>query len=346
MKQANIKELNINQKEMYLLYAQSIELQYLYNLSIEKNSNNILKYYLLPKKWLDHLKVKYNYSSIKQEIKYEDCLDYNKFKQNISKRINNNNNINKELNLIENYIEKKYIPKYKMNYLENFIPVRQDIFENLNDDLLYEIIIGEGNIIIFDNNKQKPNKCIFICSINSNYENENEDISEFMVNIDSFLILDDKKKIKEKKKLIHYISGNKGINNYYKERNIDSSKIGEQIIYDKEEDEIGIFFNFNKKEDIYQTPNGFMEEYINKFIPKEKQIKKHESSQSQIKDPGKEQKNLTEMKLINAFGPNIDVYKLNQPKKPLPKCITIYGDIYYYLKQRNKNNCYIYRFNE
>ena len=343
MRQANINQLNINQKEMYLLYAQSIELQYLYNLSLEKNSYNTLKYYIIPKQWLDNLKSKYNYSSIRQEIKYEDCLDYNKFKQNISKRIKNNNNLNNELLLIENYIEKKYIPKYKMNYPEDFIPVRPDVFENINDDLLYEIIIGEENIFIFDNNKQNPNKCLFICSISSNCQNGNEDISDFVVNIDSFLILDDKKKNKEKKKLINYIAENKGIKNYYKERNIDPNKIGEQMIYDKEEDEIGIFYNFNKKEDEYQTPSGFMEEYINKFIPEEKQVKKH-SSQPQNLESENEQNNQTEMKLIRNFGSTFNVYNEPQPKKP--KCIIIYGDIYYYLKQRNKNNCFIYKFDQ
>ena len=328
--QANINQLNVNIKEMYLLYAQTIELQYLYNSRIEKNSYKTLKYYLLPKKWLDYLKSKYNYSSIKQEIKIEDCLDYNKFKQNISKMINNNYNINKELNLIDNYIDKKYIPKFKMNYPQNFIPVRQDIFENLNNDLLYEIIIGEENIFIFDNNKHCPNKNIFICSINLNHENENEDISEIEVNIDSIIILDDKKKIKEKKKLIQYISDSKGIKNYYKERNINSNTIGEQIIYDKEDDEIGIFYNFKNKEDKYQTKDDFMGEYINILKPKEEPEKE-------------EQKNVTEMKLIAALGQKFTKQSI-KPKKS--KCITIYGDIYYYLNQRNKNNMRIYKFDE
>ena len=330
--QGNINQLNINQKEIYLLYAQSIELQYLYNLTIEKNNYNSLQYYLIPKKWLDFLKSKYNYSSIKQEIKQEDCLNYDQFKQNISKIINNNYNLYQELNLIENYIEKKYIPKYKINYPEDFIPVRKDIFGNLDDDLLYEIIIGEGNIFIFDNNKQNPNKNIFICSIN--YEKENEDISEFEVNIDSIIILDDKKKIKEKKKLLQYISGNKGIKNYYKERNIDPNRFGEQIIYDKEDDEIGIFYNCKNKEDKYQTPDCFMEEYINKLIPPKEE------------EPENKQNNYTEMKLDGVFGKK---YKNEQPKPKKLKCVTIHGDIYYYLKQRNKNikdNISIYTFND
>lgn len=337
MNQSNFNQLNINQKEIYLLYAQSVELQYLYNLTLEKNNYNTLKYYLLPKKWLDFLKAKYNYSSIKQEIKYEDCLDYNKFKQNISNIIKNNYNLKEELNLIENYVEKKYIPKYKMHYPQDFIPVRQDIFENLNDDLLYDIIIGEKNIFIFDNNKQNLNKNIYICSIKVNNENINEDISEFEINIDSILILDDKKKNREKKKLFQYISENKGIKNYYKERNIDPNKFGEQIIYDKEDDEIGIFFNFINKENEYQTPDGFMQEYINQFIPKE---------ESEIEIERNNNSNYTEKKLIYVFGQKFK----NEPKEQIepkkPKCVTIYGDIYYYLNTRYRDNTQIYKFNE
>lgn len=337
-------------KEINLLYSQTIELQKLYYQTIYENDSRTSKYYLLPKKWLDNLKSKYNYSSIIQGINILDCHDYNYFREILLKNKENNkynNNFINEINTIENNIEKETISKYSINYPINFVPVKPDIFENLNKKLLYDLIIGEGNIFIFDNDKQHKNQNIFICSINSN-ENT-EDISDFSVNVDSILILKEKKRTKERNKFIKYISENKGIKNYFKQRKIDANKIGEQIVYNNEDEEVAIFYKIKNKEE-NQTPNSFIEEYIKKIYSEEKEEEKEGKSTTfclkeiygnkfKVIQEKKENKNINkinENKIINQSEGNI--------KKP--KLITINGDIYFYLKRHGINNSFVYIFNE
>ena len=89
MSSRNNNLLDSHKINMYLIYAQSIELQILYYQQISKNNYEILKYYLVPKLWLDDYKSKFNYDSIKKEIKLEDCQDYNNFISSILKKNNN-----------------------------------------------------------------------------------------------------------------------------------------------------------------------------------------------------------------------------------------------------------------
>lgn len=332
-------------KKIYLLYSQALELHKLYYQTIFENESRILKYYLLPKKWLDNLKYKYNYSSIIQNINIVDCYDYNSFKEKIliDKINDKNNNFINEINTIENDLEKVSIPKYSINYPRNFVPIKPDILENLNKNLLYELIIGEKNIFIFDNDEKNKNKNIFICSMNPN-ENS-EDISDFTINVDSILILKDKRKIKEKKKLIKFISENKGIKNYYKERKIDVNKIGEQIIYDNEEEEVGIFYQIKKDNEEYKTPDPFFEEYIERTFP-QKKIKEDEKE-------GKDtvwalQKAFGTFKMINEKNDNDNkIIQKKEENNKKTKLITINGDIYYYLnKHEIRDNCIVSVFNE
>ena len=143
--------------EMSLLYTQSIEIIKLYHQEIKKNILNILKYYIVPKKWLDNYKSKNNYDSNKEEIPFS--INQNKI----------NIDLNEEINSIESLKETGSIEKYKICYPKNFTLVKKEIFNNLNEIYLYEVIIGEKNIFIFDNNKESKDKNIFICSLN--YEN-------------------------------------------------------------------------------------------------------------------------------------------------------------------------------
>ena len=340
MAEANINQLNECQIDMYLLYAQSLEIQKLYYQTIKENSLNYLKYYLLPKKWLDNLKSKYNYSYIKQQINALDCRDYNTFKQNLLKNKTNSNNNNdnfiNEFKSIEANLETKCISIYQFNYPCNFVLVREDIFEkmNINKKLLYEIIIGENNIFIIDN------KNIYICTLS--FDKNNEDISEFVINIEGFIILNEKKKIKERKRLFKYISNNKGIKNYYKERNINTSIKEKQMMIDKEGEEVGMFFSIEQKQE-YITPGNFLEEYINQMYPNEIIQNENELSLSQMSAPQNKETELenqkekiTEVGLKLIFGSQ---NKINKGKKKAPKCISIKGDIYYYKTHSNYSVC-------
>ena len=340
MSNININQLNISQTKMCLLYAQSLEIQKLYYQTIRENTLNYLKYYLLPKKWLDELKYKYNYSYIQKQISTLDFSDYNIFKQNLlknnSKNNDNNNNFMNEFQSIETYIEKKYSSLYHFNYPFNFVLVREDIFEdmNINKKLLYEIIIGEENIFIIDNKIDNKNKNIFICSIS--YDKFNEDISEFIVNVEGFLILNDKKKNKETKRLIKYISDNKGIKNYYKERNINITSYEEQTIFDKEGEEVGKFFKIQQKQE-YLTPDEFLDEYINQGMNQNDNV--HEN----IEGDGK----ITEILLDKNFRSKINQIKESEEKSKTSKCISIKGDIYYYISRDRNNSKYsVSEFNE
>ena len=341
MSNININQLNTSQTKMCLLYAQSIEIQKLYYQTIRENTLNYLKYYLLPKKWLDELKYKYNYSYMKKQISALDCSDYIVFKQNLLKNNaknsnNNNNNFMNEFQSIENYMEKKYSSLNHFNYPYNFVLVREDIFEdmNINKKLLYDLIIGEENIFIIDNKNDNKNKNIFICSIS--YDKFNEDISEFIVNVDGFLILNEKKKTKETKRLIKYISDNKGIKNYYKERNINITSYEEQIIIDKEGEEVGKFFKIQQKQE-YLTPDIFLDEYINQTMNQNDKV--HEN----IEGDGK----ITEILLNENFGSKFNKIKESEKKSKTSKCISIKGDIYYYISRDRNNSKYsVCEFNE
>ena len=293
--------------EMSLLYEQSIEIIKLYHQEIKKNKINILKYYIVPKKWLDNYKLKNNYDSIKEEIPFSD----NQNKINID--------LNEELNSLESLKEKESIEKYKIYYPKNFTLVKKEIFNSLKEINLYEVIFGEKNIFIFDNNIENKNKNIFICSLN--YENDyREDITNFFINVDSIIIIDENRKDKEMEKLFNFISEKKGIKNYYKERNINVSIIGEQIIYDKEEEKIGIFYQLLNGGNLNKIKENDLMEYLNNNNSNNKKSCTKIGIKA-ICNNHKEKKKKEEKK-----------------KKNKSKCITIYGDIYYYLKKNEIKN--------
>ena len=290
--------------EMSLLYEQSIEIIKLYHQEIKKNKINILKYYIVPKKWLDNYKLKNNYDSIKEEIPFSDNINQNKI----------NNDLNEELNSLESLKEKESIEKYKIYYPKNFTLVKKEIFNSLKEINLYEVIFGEKNIFIFDNNIENKNKNIFICSLN--YENDfRKDITDFFINVDSIIIIDENRKDKEMEKLFNFISEKKGIKNYYKERNIDVSITGEQIIYNKEEEKIGIFYQLLNGGNLNKIQENDLMEYLNNKNSNNK-------------------KSFTKIGIKAIFNNHKDEKK----KKNKSKCITIYGDIYYYLKKNEIKN--------
>ena len=295
--------------EMSLLYNQSIEIIKLYHQEIKKNILNILKYYIVPKKWLDNYKSKNNYDSIKEEIPFSENINQKKI----------NIDLNGEINSLESLKETECIEKYKIFYPKNFTLVKKEIFNSLNEIYLYEVIFGEKNIFIFDNNKENKNKNLFICSLN--YEKDfREDITDFFINVDSIIIIDENRKDKEIVKLFNFISEKKGIKNYYKERNINVSNIGKQIIYDNEEEKIGIFYQLLNDGKFNKIKDNDLIEYLNT---------KNSNNNKNITKIG-----------IKLICNNHKEEKKNEEKeaKNKSKCITIYGDIYYYLKKNEIKN--------
>jgi hypothetical protein len=392
----NNSQLDENTIKLYLIYAQSIELQNLYFQQISKNYVP-LKYYLFPKQWLDDYKTKYNYSLVKKNNKPEDCQDYNSFKSRLLNRINDSKRNNLDIEFPVR-LATDSILKQNIHYPKDFVPIRQDIFENVhNNNLLYEMVIGEENIFIFDNNSDKN---IFICTLN--LEDDDED-GEFIVNVDGILKLNDKKKSREKKKLFNLISESKGINNYYKERNINVKEKGEQKVNDRNGEEIGFYYQINLKNDEYKTPDGFLEEYTNELlnpneiinnnnninnniigVPKNINIAKMNDNDDDatyvqlqtffnkqrlnIQNNNESSQNRIDRNInINNRG-QFDQNPLGYNREPVQnnqlndinninrnnsnayvkrsKCITIRGDIYYYIKKKNifKNNCQVFEY--
>jgi hypothetical protein len=192
---------------------------------------------------------------------------------------------------------------------------------SLNEIYLYDVIFGEKNIFIFDNNKENKNKTIFICSLN--YKNDYRyDITDFFINIDSIIIIDENRKDKEIEKLFNYISEKKGIKNYYKQRSIKVSNPGEQIIYNKEEEKIGIFYQLSNGGNL--NDNKIQENDLMDYLNNNNSNNKKSCTKIGINAIFKNSKKGEEMEKINI--------------KNKSKCITIYGDIYYYLKKNESKN--------
>ena len=257
--------------DMSILYAQSLEIQLLYNESIDKNSINILKYYLFPKCWVDKYKKENNYESNKKIIKNKSInfiqLSSVFLNPNISTTNNNlflRNAFKNNIPILKketNTISKKYI-----SYPIDFFLIKEDILKSNTDfssfnksDCLYELIIGENNIFIFDNTSKKN---IFICSIYC----DNEDIDEFIINIDYILIFKEENTFLDEMK--NYICG-KGINNYFLKREITIKEKVEQKIKKDENDEIGIGIIYTLRNINTQTPGEFNIKYAQNIDLKE-----------------------------------------------------------------------------
>ena len=334
--------------EMKLLYAQSLDLIKLYYAEIPKNKIIPLKYYLFPKTWLDNYKSKFNYSDVSQQINLSQFIDFNSYKEKILENKKYNTNLENELNLIESKKESGAISNHQVIYPKNFTLVKQEIYKNLNNNYLYDIIIGEKNIFILDNNS---NRNVFICSLE--FSEYSEDITDFVVNVDAVLIFNDNKKKKEKKNLFNYISENKGIKNYYKIGKIDLNKKGEQIVYDKEGEEIGIFYKIKNDNENMETPQSFNEDYVNGNKGNRNNIILFETKvveKLNINNKEKINNNYHPMnEAMNAEDNFLKEKRLeqrNQGMRRNSKCITIYGDIYYYFTRKEyKNNTFISQYN-
>ena len=324
---SNKNEISQKKLEAYLLYGQSLELIKLYNQEFGENFLEKEKFFLVDKKWLDNYKINLEFNLIKEDAEQYQYDSYEIFKSKITSRLKRNTT-KKPLKINPPELDKELLTDYGILMPKNFVLVKKEILESsfLKSVLTYDIIIGEKNIFIFDNKSENSKTDnIFICSMKFN--EDNDDITDFVIDVDDILILSKQFAVEEKKYFFEIIKDGRGIKNYFKTRKLNNNKLGEQLIYGNNDINVGILFKVrNKKNKEEENINEmFLNEYIEKKYPKDKNIK-----------------SVTKFFLNSIF--NEKKASNNQSSiQQNSKCITIYGNLYYYLNE-NDNNCFISQY--
>ena len=240
---------NMKIKEMALLYANLKENLNLLSRKLTNEKMKPEKYYLLPSEWLDKYKNSNDYESVVSHINIYMKKDYSTLKALLEDENTFNSNFNGIT--IKTCAEPSKAPiinwpiffssSSKQNILcpKNFIPVKEEIIDNYtsltfnfnNQNLfLYDIIIGEQNIFVFDN-KNKLN--IFICIY---------DKKQKLYNSISLISFINEIGLKEMLKSVYE---NNGINIYFGEKKIYINNEQEQDICDNNGTKIGSFINIS-----------------------------------------------------------------------------------------------------
>ena len=324
---SNKNEISQKKLEAYLLYGQSLELIKLYNQEFGEKFLEKEKFYLVDKKWLDNYKINLEFNLIKEDAEQYQYDSYEIFKSKITSRLKRNTT-KKPLKIDPPELDKELLTDYGILMPKNFVLVKKEILESsfLKSVLTYDIIIGEKNIFIFDNKSENSKTDnIFICSMKFN--EDNDDITDFVIDVDDILILNKQFAVEEKKYFFEIIKDGKGINNYFKARKLNNNKLGEQLIYGNNDINIGILFKVrNKKNKEEENINEmFLNEYIEKKYPQD--IYK---------------KSITKI-ILNSILNESKVENNQSSIQQNSKCITIYGNLYYYLNE-NDNNCFISQY--
>ena len=324
---SNKNEISQKKLEAYLLYGQSLELIKLYNQEFGEKFLEKEKFYLVDKKWLDNYKINLEFNLIKEDAEQYQYDSYEIFKSKITSRLKRNTT-KKPLKIDPPELDKELLTDYGILMPKNFVLVKKEILESsfLKSVLTYDIIIGEKNIFIFDNKSENSKTDnIFICSMKFN--EDNDDITDFVIDVDDILILNKQFAVEEKKYFFEIIKDGKGINNYFKARKLNNNKLGEQLIYGNNDINIGILFKVrNKKNKEEENINEmFLNEYIIKKYPQD--IYK---------------KSITKI-ILNSILNESKVENNQSSIQQNSKCITIYGNLYYYLNE-NDNNCFISQY--
>ena len=324
---SNKNEISQKKLEAYLLYGQSLELIKLYNQEFGEKFLEKEKFYLVDKKWLDNYKINLEFNLIKEDAEQYQYDSYEIFKSKITSRLKRNTT-KKPLKINPPELDKELLTDYGILMPKNFVLVKKEILESsfLKSFLTYDIIIGEKNIFIFDNKSENSKTDnIFICSMKFN--EDNDDITDFVIDVDDILILSKQFAVEEKKYFFEIIKDGKGINNYFKIRKLNNNKLGEQLIYGNNDINIGILFKVrNKKNKEEENINEmFLNEYIIKKYPQD--IYK---------------KSITKI-ILNSILNESKVENNQSSIQQNSKCITIYGNLYYYLNE-NDNNCFISQY--
>jgi hypothetical protein len=275
------------------LYDQSVEIEFLYSQPIEKDSIEISKYYLVPKSLVESFMNKSNYNN------------YNNLKNISQKLILKSKNFSFSESMKNDFSK---IENYNISYPINFFPIKETFFKDNNEFIsnnsenLYELIIGENNIFVFDN---KSNNTIFICSITS----DNDQLDDFIVNVDYILIYNDKNTFINE--MEDYICDGKGIKNYFLKRNLTIEENEVKNINDGNK-KIGILYTISDNN--YQTPDGFNIEYI-----------KYEEEPPNINASVSENIDFSQIKSINTQIYNNNISKNNIYFLNLSLCYFISG---------------------
>ena len=264
---SNKNEISQKKLEAYLLYGQSLELIKLYNQEFGEKFLEKEKFYLVDKKWLDNYKINLEFNLIKEDAEQYQYDSYEIFKSKITSCLKRNTT-KKPLKINPPELDKELLTDYGILMPKNFFLVKKEILESsfLKSVLTYDIIIGEKNIFIFDNKSENSKTDnIFICSMKFN--EDNDDITDFVIDVDDILILNKQFAVEEKKYFFELVKDGKGVNNYFNIRKLNNNKLGEQIIYGNNNINIGILFrvrnNKNTKEE-EEISEIFLNEYITK----------------------------------------------------------------------------------
>ena len=331
---SNKNEISHKKLEAYLLYGQSVELIRLYNqelkmINVEKiKENNLVteQYYLVDKKWLDNYKISLEFNLVKEDAEQYQYDSYEIFKTKITNRLKKNMQ-KKTLKIDPPKLEQELLADYEILIPKNFVLVRKEIFESsfLKSVLTYDVIICEKNIFIFDNKSEySKTDNIFICSMKFN--EDNDDIIDFVIDVDDILILNKQYAIEEKKYFFEMIKEGKGVKNYLKKRKLNDNKLGKQLIYGNNNINNGILFKVrNKNPEEEKISEMFLNEYIIKKYPEIKY-----------------KKGITKI-ILNSILNESKVAINRTSIQQNSKCITIYGNLYYYLNE-NDNNCFISQY--
>jgi hypothetical protein len=273
-------------KEMALIFANTKELNFLINQKLSQEKVELLKYYLMPKEWLDDYKTKNDYKNIVSHINFYMMKDYPSFKA----LLENENSFNLNYKNINFNLDQGPITQPEQNASllisnslyqnilcpKNFVPIKEEIineymsfnFDFSNKDIfLYNLLVGEGNIFLFD----KGNKLnVFICI---------KDTKQDCYSPIYLLSYNDENGIKE---MINCISHGGGINNYCNEKKIYINMANEQPIYGKDS-QIGSFINLSNLK--LQNSNINKEskfQFMNSIPPKRSTLVKPQENISQL----------------------------------------------------------------
>ena len=324
---SNKNEISQKKLEAYLLYGQSLELIKLYNQEFGEKFLEKEKFYLVDKKWLDNYKINLEFNLIKEDAEQYQYDSYEIFKSKITSRLKRNTT-KKPLKIDPPELDKELLTDYGILMPKNFVLVKKEILESsfLKSFLTYDIIIGEKNIFIFDNKSENSKTDnIFICSMKFN--EDNDDITDFVIDVDDILILSKQFAVEEKKYFFEIIKDGRGIKNYFKTRKLNNNKLGEQLIYGNNDINVGILFEVRNK--INQEEEKINEMFLNEYIIKKYPQDIYKKSVTKI--------------ILNSILNESKVENNQSSIQQNSKCITIYGNLYYYLNE-NDNNCFISQY--
>ena len=225
-----------------------------------KSSNYIsLNVILISEKWLNKMKVKYNYNLVEKILK------------------------DKRKNEINSDLIEKLAQKYPLNpQIQDYLPRKQEVENYLDTDIYYFInytFIDKKCLDIFKEEIDKNNlefKERYLCLIKDYIYAliYYEDALEVFLKIDS-IILEQYLFILNNKSNTKYIIDlfkSKEYENVFKELNIENKDIDEQKIFDKDKNEIGTMINLlnlinkkNKQNINKEKESNFIKESKNKL---------------------------------------------------------------------------------